>query len=258
MHIGKNTEMADRVLRRAAQTSSAEAYVRLAQYLTQLPAERRDDTEISDALEIAVASNDLYWSPIAMNMMGNFLLVQDSADQKAAAYTWYSRAAKYGNYHAIYQMAWAYLNGNGGLQQDDDAGMNLMHEAGDNGDYTAALLNIGTIYTNGSHGRVANRDVAVAAMRRVAEHAEAGRVPDEWMANVRQVLDAWQTTAYDPTEVQQLLTDLGYEPGRVDGKIGKATRAAIRQFQAKQDLEQNGEPSVALVLDLRWAKDRLR
>jgi uncharacterized protein len=44
-------------------------------------------------------------------------------------------------------------------------------------------------------------------------------------------------------EVQQLLADLGYNPGPVDGVIGPQTRAAVRDFQADVGLSVDGEIS---------------
>ena len=42
-------------------------------------------------------------------------------------------------------------------------------------------------------------------------------------------------------QVQQRLKELGYNPGPVDGKIGKKTENAIRQFQQDHDLSVTGE-----------------
>lgn len=39
---------------------------------------------------------------------------------------------------------------------------------------------------------------------------------------------------------QQALKDKGFDPGPVDGVNGPRTRAALRQFQAKQNLKQDG------------------
>lgn len=41
-------------------------------------------------------------------------------------------------------------------------------------------------------------------------------------------------------EIQQILTDLGYEPGPVDGLFGGKTRAAIQAFQREKGLEPDG------------------
>ena len=40
---------------------------------------------------------------------------------------------------------------------------------------------------------------------------------------------------------QQALKDKGFDPGSVDGVKGPRTRAALRQFQAKQNLQEDGK-----------------
>lgn len=52
-------------------------------------------------------------------------------------------------------------------------------------------------------------------------------------------------------EIQQLLTDLGYAPGKIDGKVGAATRAAIREFEQVRGYEVRGEPTAELVEQLK-------
>jgi hypothetical protein len=42
-------------------------------------------------------------------------------------------------------------------------------------------------------------------------------------------------------QVQQQLLDLGYEPGPVDGKLGKGTIAAIKKFQKENNLAETGQ-----------------
>ena len=42
------------------------------------------------------------------------------------------------------------------------------------------------------------------------------------------------------TEVQRALTRAGYDPGPVDGKLGKKTRSAIKAFQRKSGLTADG------------------
>jgi N-acetylmuramoyl-L-alanine amidase len=45
--------------------------------------------------------------------------------------------------------------------------------------------------------------------------------------------------------LQARLKNLGYQPGRIDGCLGPRTRAALRRFQADQDLDVTGEPDDA-------------
>jgi len=46
--------------------------------------------------------------------------------------------------------------------------------------------------------------------------------------------------------IQSGLTSLGYDPGPADGKIGPRTQAAIRKFQADNQLAVTGQPSAEL------------
>lgn len=43
-------------------------------------------------------------------------------------------------------------------------------------------------------------------------------------------------------QIQALLTYLGYDPGDVDGSLGKNTRAAVLAFQAREGLATDGSP----------------
>jgi hypothetical protein len=56
-------------------------------------------------------------------------------------------------------------------------------------------------------------------------------------------------------EVQLLLSDLGYPVGRPDGILGPKTREAIRAFQQKEGLTDDGEVSEHLLSQLRKAKE---
>ena len=44
------------------------------------------------------------------------------------------------------------------------------------------------------------------------------------------------------TQIQSLLTYLGYDPGGVDGILGKNTRAAVLAFQTQEGLAADGSP----------------
>lgn len=57
-------------------------------------------------------------------------------------------------------------------------------------------------------------------------------------------------------EVQQALKDKGFDPGSVDGINGHATRAAIKQFQAKNNLTADGRlgPKTLDALGVKQAK----
>ncbi len=252
-YVSADVELADRVLRGAAYAGNIEANILLAQQIIERSQEDRDE-EVRELLLKAIESNHPVWAPKAMYTLGNYLLEAENTEDKAEAVGWFRKAAARTNYDAIYRLAWLNLEGEGGLDKNEDKGIELMHIAADDGDYTGALLNLGIFYTNRSYGRQYNREIVIGAARRVAEQAVTGRVADDWMERIDEILEAWETTAYDPMEIQRHLKELGYYQGAIDGRIGKGTKRAIRRFQAEQNLEETGEPSVALVLDLRWAK----
>jgi peptidoglycan hydrolase-like protein with peptidoglycan-binding domain len=53
------------------------------------------------------------------------------------------------------------------------------------------------------------------------------------------------------SETQNLLGDLGYNPGPADGVMGPRTRAAVIQFQLNNGLSPDGRVSNPLLLELR-------
>ena len=60
-------------------------------------------------------------------------------------------------------------------------------------------------------------------------------------------------------EVQQQLKQIGYDPGRVDGKLGPQTSASIMQYQETHRLSIDGRPSEALLAHLEaTAKGKLQ
>lgn len=59
------------------------------------------------------------------------------------------------------------------------------------------------------------------------------------------------------TEMETLLAGLGFPPGVIDGAIDDASRNAISDFQLTVGLEVNGEPSTALLDELRAAHAEL-
>jgi peptidoglycan hydrolase-like protein with peptidoglycan-binding domain len=44
----------------------------------------------------------------------------------------------------------------------------------------------------------------------------------------------------DPKAVQTSLNAAGFSPGKIDGKMGKNTRAALKKFQASKGLKATG------------------
>ncbi len=50
-----------------------------------------------------------------------------------------------------------------------------------------------------------------------------------------------KNSSIDARQIQKILKDLGYDPGPIDGKPGDGTKKAIRNFQHKENLTENGE-----------------
>jgi hypothetical protein len=67
----------------------------------------------------------------------------------------------------------------------------------------------------------------------------------------------WTLTRGELTETEALLDQLGFPPGPVDGKIDDASRSAIRDFQVTAGLRIDGQPSLALLDELRAAQAEL-
>lgn len=64
-------------------------------------------------------------------------------------------------------------------------------------------------------------------------------------------------TAEELTELETLLSQLGFPPGLIDGTIDDDSDAAIRDFQVTAGLAVNGVPDRALLDELRAADAEL-
>ncbi len=58
-------------------------------------------------------------------------------------------------------------------------------------------------------------------------------------------------TSSETEELQRKLSALGYYDGNIDGRIGEGSRAAIKAFQARSGLTQDGHPSKEVLSILR-------
>lgn len=52
--------------------------------------------------------------------------------------------------------------------------------------------------------------------------------------------DILRVSGVTPTQLQKALRRAGYDPGPIDGRIGKKTRAAVKAFQRRQNLKADG------------------
>ncbi len=73
---------------------------------------------------------------------------------------------------------------------------------------------------------------------------------------IAQITDhrGWRPQTGYTREAQQLLTDLGYDPGPVDGQYGPQTADAVKTFQRDVGITQDGLIGQDLLILLRVAK----
>ena len=102
-------------------------------------------------------------------------------------------------------------------------------------------------YREGSQSR-AERDVEAYRSQIVSEAVrEARQMGSSYQPSYPSVSSGVSTStaskkpnAQDTREAQQLLTDLGYEPGPVDGDYGRRTAGAVKAFQRDAGITQGG------------------
>ncbi len=64
----------------------------------------------------------------------------------------------------------------------------------------------------------------------------AGLVPQDLPHASEAPNDGQHAQKHDVRAAQQKLKDMGYDPGPIDGKMGRQTRAAVKQFQQAQNI----------------------
>ncbi len=205
-----------------------------------------------------------------------------TTDLKLAA-SWYEKAADQGNALAMHNLAVLYASGLLGSGPDMPKAVKWFTAAADLG-VKDSQVNLGILYTRGmgvpenlvdaykwfavaAKGGDADagnkRDTLANAMR--PEQLEQARGETElWKpkplddaANQPRVADEWTRAADSKAAglsqgqkvqmAQELLKRLGYDPGPADGLIGAKTRDAIRAFQKKVGMTENGEIDNALI-----------
>lgn len=151
----------------------------------------------------------------------------------------YRQAVSRNQRGAYLPLARMHLRGQGG-PVDADRAVSLLSKAVDLGQ-TASMVELGALYIAGEKVK---RDKALGTKLLRQAAAKGNR-------NALRELNERNITAYDPLELQKLLAKAGFDPGPLDGKPGKKTRAAIRDFQEDAALKVNGDPSLEVVLALR-------
>jgi len=181
------------------------------------------------------------------------------------AIEWFDKAADHGLTRAMYSLGVLYAGGRA-VEEDAAKAVQYFRRAADSG-HGPAMNKMGMAYVSGSGVETKDFKIAVEWYRRAAEQkhlpamynlgvmASRGwgtpknmREAAMWFrrgarAGYGRALQKLEETA----EVQQMLTELGYDPGPVDGVMGGKTKDAITAFEKKRGLKPTGEPSQPLV-----------
>jgi len=152
---------------------------------------------------------------------------------------WYERAIEAGNLASYSGLGYMYKFGKGGRPKDLAKAIRLFRSAADKGD-ASGQYNLGLMYEKGI-GVLKDRNEALRLYRLAA-------VDDKRAAKKLKDLNE---PLYSVAEIQRLLKQLGHNPGKSDGKMGRKTREAIRNYQNEAGLSSTGEPSVDLVENLQ-------
>lgn len=159
-------------------------------------------------------------------------------DLKQAAH-WYQRAMDAGALNAHSGVGYMYRHGRGGYPKDPEKAVEVFRAAADQGN-ASGQYNLGLMYEVGE-GVIKDIDEAVRLYR-----LAAGREK-----RAKKALARLGLPLFDSAEIQQLLAELGYDPGPIDGKPATRTRSAVRAFQEDQNINADGKLDVALLNQLR-------
>jgi len=177
-------------------------------------------------------------------MLANMCLAGEGGKRDPERYLfWMARSADSGYPPANYLMGMACISSNAG------AAVPYFEKAARE-EHGASLHMLGLMYASGTG--VDQSDLEALRWFRLAK-AQGVRVDERFLsvsgiqayqrevnrgaAQARRNAQARQKLV---REIQQILTDLGYEPGPIDGLYGSKTRAAIQAFQRENDLEPKG------------------
>ncbi|MHA1568608.1 MAG: SEL1-like repeat protein, partial [Alphaproteobacteria bacterium] len=168
------------------------------------------------------------------------------------AWVWYRNAAEEGHGQAQYNLGVAHARGRG-MPRDDAEAVRWFRRAAEQG-IAEAHYNLALLLEK---GRGVERDPD-AARRHYVEAAAGGvedardRITDLRAARTGDSAPAATTIGRaEITEIQTLLAALDFDPGPADGNFGARSREAARLFQQFAGLPETGEPSRAMLEELR-------
>jgi peptidoglycan hydrolase-like protein with peptidoglycan-binding domain len=121
-------------------------------------------------------------------------------------------------------------------------------------DYIKAHVWFNISAAQGNENAAATRD-KIAERMTIQQIAKAQKLAREWRPADASAKPSSEGASLSEIEliqrIQENLSDLGYDPGPSDGKIGSRTRRAIRQYQKQEGLQVNGEPSQDLLAHIQ-------
>jgi peptidoglycan hydrolase-like protein with peptidoglycan-binding domain len=85
--------------------------------------------------------------------------------------------------------------------------------------------------------KVQQKDAEIDSLRKALSQT----TEEKYAAAKRTSLQAEATTKPTTRQIQTALKNAGYDPGPIDGRMGKATRTAIKEFQKANNLGVDGK-----------------
>jgi len=192
---------------------------------------------------------------------------------KTKAQAWYRKGADHGNVQAMHNLAVLYAAQTGGTP-DYASSAKWFEQAAGYG-LKDSQYNLAVLYQNGLGVKkdlpTAYKWFAIGAARGDAEAAKQRDdlhkiLPSAVLTSLEPQIKAWHakppqqadeavpmapTAEAEVTTVQKMLVQLGYDPGAVDGKLSAQTREAIRGFEQRSGLPDDGEISDGLLTKLK-------
>lgn len=190
----------------------------------------------------------------AQFQLGKMLIFGDGIPKEAPqGMAWLEKAATQ-NYAPAMTMLGVYTyTGAEGVAQDAARAASLLEDSAKQGDRTAMLL-LGMAYTL-NVGIDSDPDQAAHWFERASQNGLP--IPEEWMApeylarlypQKAEKFDERRLAAARTAGAQASLKTRGYNPGPIDGVMGKRTRQAIETFQSENGMNPDGSIDSAL----RW------
>jgi TPR repeat protein len=281
--IDRNREKAVELYRKAAERGDAYALHSLGMAQIRGEGTARDQKAGLEKLLQSVEAGHTF----SYNAIGGFYLRGEHVGENVdRAVYYYNRSASRDDIYGYLNMGTLYRDGKG-VPQDFEAALGWFRKAHDGG-HPAAGTAIGLMYFNGQ-GVEKNEEEATRWFRESARRGDPwgafntafmlGRQSGEAAARDRVRMLA-MAVAVDPTSeaaekagdtlgktdrshkakvLQQALTDLGFEPGPVDGQPGRKTREALAAFFEKSGREPvSGDDALVALVKHQWEQDRPR